>query len=490
MLETLGIATLQGLALLVAVALVCRVLRRLPSSYRQALWWTVCLKFPLGLLWIAPIAIPFLPASSAPYAVSAAVTTGSAAVAQRGVQAAQSSAPILPVLLLVAWALGVGVSLLRLTLDAVGLRRLVRRARPLDDAPLAETVRVLGARAGLRRSPRLAESDGVSSPMVVGLLRATIVLPAGFATAYSEPEREMALAHELAHLRRGDLWTGLVPTLARILFWFLPPVAWAAREWETEREAACDAEAIAATRAEAPDYGRLLLQIVAKDRRPASASALGATAGFHTLRRRLALVGQPDRPLPTFALIVPAFLFLPVQLVAPVTVGGLLLNSGIEEGERNAPNQWTRGPRIHSVHYVWDQDVAHSGRASLGIFKTDDRFFPIAEWSQSIPYRGEGSAIEVSAWVRAERMRKAVLDVQFVREDGIASHQWVAFVGEKQDGDAPANHDWKRLGGIVAIPPGTTEIVVAPQVYGPGRVWFDDIEAHFTNRAPTASELN
>jgi hypothetical protein len=35
------------------------------------------------------------------------------------------------------------------------------------------------------------------------------------------------------------------------------------------------------------------------------------------------------------------------------------------------------------------------------------------------------------------------------------------------------------------IPPGTTQIIIAPQIYGPGKVWFDDLSAEYTNDPTT-----
>ena len=32
----------------------------------------------------------------------------------------------------------------------------------------------------------------------------------------------------------------------------------------------------------------------------------------------------------------------------------------------------------------------------------------------------------------------------------------------------------------MAIPSGTKQIVIAPQIYWPGKVWFDDLGAEYT----------
>ena len=126
--------------------------------------------------------------------------------------------------------------------------------------------------------------------MVIGFLTPTVILPEGFSDGLSLDEYRAALAHELAHIRRHDLLLGLIPAVAQCLFFAFPPLWLACREWQTAREAACDADALKTTGIPAAHYGRLLLKIVAKDDRPSHHAALGATAGYQTLRTRLRLL--------------------------------------------------------------------------------------------------------------------------------------------------------------------------------------------------------
>jgi hypothetical protein len=116
-----------------------------------------------------------------------------------------------------------------------------------------------------------------------------VLLPVGLADSLSGGELRLVLAHELAHLRRRDLLLGLVPGLALACFFF-HPLAWLAyREWATAREAACDAEALGGAGGSPTEYGRLLLRLAASP--PAAAlGLLGATASYHTLKRRLKML--------------------------------------------------------------------------------------------------------------------------------------------------------------------------------------------------------
>ncbi len=162
----------------------------------------------------------------------------------------------------------------------------------------------------------------------------------------------------------------------------------------------------------------------------------------------------------------------------------LLTNGGVEEGADDSPKAWTTGATIPGVEYIWSRE-GHTGKASLCLKKTVQRYFPIAQWSQKMDHQDDSPRLKVSAWVKADQVTKAILDAQFVDDKGSWTHAWVAYIGPKEPGKPPFAHDWKRYEGIVAIPPGTKQIIIAPQIYGPGRVWFDDLAAEYTNDPPT-----
>ena len=157
----------------------------------------------------------------------------------------------------------------------------------------------------------------------------------------------------------------------------------------------------------------------------------------------------------------------------------ILTNAGIEKGDVT-PDDWEQGAEIDGVTYSWDKAVALEGKASLCIEKTANRYFPIAQWSQTVERTGDAPIVEVSAQVKAEKMTKAILDVVFLdKDDQWISHQWAAYIGSKKNGQPPANHDWKRYSGKVKIPPKAAKLCIALQVYGPGKVWFDDVRARY-----------
>ena len=88
----------------------------------------------------------------------------------------------------------------------------------------------LARRLRLRRVPEVG-SRRIETPLVTGLLRPVVLLPSGCLDALTDRQRQMALCHELAHLKRADLWLGCVPALAERVFFFHPLVHLASREY-------------------------------------------------------------------------------------------------------------------------------------------------------------------------------------------------------------------------------------------------------------------
>lgn len=164
---------------------------------------------------------------------------------------------------------------------------------------------------------------------------------------------------------------------------------------------------------------------------------------------------------------------------SPADAKNLLRNGGMEEGTPE-PAHWAQGGEVAGVTYSRDGKVGFKSKSSLCLHKTAERYFPIAQWVQVIDRQGDRPRLYVKAQVKAERLTKAILDVSFLDSDGEwKSHEWAAYVGAKEANDPPANHDWKEYAGTVKIPPGTKKIQVGLQIYGPGKVWFDDVHAEY-----------
>lgn len=144
-----------------------------------------------------------------------------------------------------------------------------------------------------------AEPDGTlraeqaRAPVVVGAWRPRLVLPSDFEQRYNADERELVLAHERAHLRRGDALANALAAIAQCLFWFNPLLHWALGRYRFDQELACDAQVLA----DAPQGRRIYAHAMLKTQLAIDA-AWRLPAGCHwqprhPLKERIAMLKQP-----------------------------------------------------------------------------------------------------------------------------------------------------------------------------------------------------
>lgn len=144
----------------------------------------------------------------------------------------------------------IALGLLRMTRQELALGRLLRmcRVNASGDAPrlLAELLQQSASRGpSLRKCDRalfcrLLISDQIAEPLACGVWNPTIVLPTGCDERLDTEELRALLAHELAHLQRGDtvwLWIGRVLCSS---FVFQPLNLVARRGWQAAAEVQCD----------------------------------------------------------------------------------------------------------------------------------------------------------------------------------------------------------------------------------------------------------
>ena len=186
-----------------AAVLVLRLcLKRAPKWVNVLLWGIVAVRLVLPVSIESPLSLlprteAILPAAAAqPIQAGAAPAVGGAAAIASG--AAMRSQPAWTTILAWVWLAGIAVLLLYTWISTQRLRRKVR-----------EAVRLQG---------NIYETEHIDSPFVLGVLRPRIYLPYHM----DSRDREQVIAHEQAHLRRGDhVWKPLGFLLLTI-HWFNP----------------------------------------------------------------------------------------------------------------------------------------------------------------------------------------------------------------------------------------------------------------------------
>jgi TM2 domain-containing membrane protein YozV/predicted Ser/Thr protein kinase len=182
----------------------------------------------------------------------------------------------------------------------------------------------------------------------------------------------------------------------------------------------------------------------------------------------------PTAPTPPTLPTMPEALNLPAQNLFTNFAGLPFQNTGMEEGT-DTPTAWKMGPQVAGVEQIWDHAAAHSGMASLCLKKTEQHYWPVADWSQEIsvtPVK-QPQQLRVRCWIKAEDVSKAIVDVTYRYRNKRDEHAWAIHIGQS---DSPANFDWKLCEGTVEVPANVSKIGIAFEIYGPGTVWFDDVD--------------
>jgi probable HAF family extracellular repeat protein len=303
-------AGLAGGVLALLVALLCRVVPRLHPKIRFWAWWLVSAKLLLGLILAGrtialavlptPISLPnSLAIAQPPIAQTKTIESlvkvvTPPSLVQAPIQslqvlepgAVQTLTPTKPAsrlnfplmtTLFFLWALGVGIGIVRYGIGGWRVYVLVRDAHPLPSY----------------QNRRIVEGATITTPFVTGLLRPTICLP----LVLTDTEQRLAVAHEFAHIKRGDLWLGLVPSMATLLFWMLPWAHRAEAQCREIREILCDQEAMQIGSVGAKTYALFLLQLQQGNSHQEAGTIGMASAGYALLRRRVqALTNGQRRP--------------------------------------------------------------------------------------------------------------------------------------------------------------------------------------------------
>ncbi|WP_165246819.1 M56 family metallopeptidase [Paludisphaera soli] len=183
------------------------------------------------------------------------------------------------------------------------LRKLRRESRPAPEVLQAALDRI-AERMGVRRAVELLESARLRAPAVVGWLRPAVLAPVGLLSGMPLDQVELILAHELAHVRRGDFLANLIQTAIETLLFYHPAVWWISRTIRAEREACCD-DLVVTTTGDRLEYARALARLAELCVDPGegriSPFPMAADGGDLLARVRRIVRPEPRRSLPRTA---------------------------------------------------------------------------------------------------------------------------------------------------------------------------------------------
>lgn len=107
-------------------------------------------------------------------------------------------------------------------------------------AELRLYVQQLVEQLGIRHQVSVWISEYIDTPMIIGFLKPTILIPVASINQLSSKELEAILLHELAHIKRNDYLVNLFIATTEILFFFNPFTKLLISSVKQEREKSCD----------------------------------------------------------------------------------------------------------------------------------------------------------------------------------------------------------------------------------------------------------
>ena len=227
-----------------------------------------------------------------------APTTGESTVAFSGGDASTKSvSERLVATLPLAWLIGaLGLAGYILARN-FGLWRAIKRERPVTDQAILDLLEDCKMQMRVQTIVGVIVTDSVRSPALFGFVRPRLLLPQGLIEALDVEELHHVFLHELAHLKRRDIYLGWLVSLLQVIHWFNPLVWLALRRMRTDQELACDGLVLSTMDADEPaKYGRTIVNLFEKFSQVSYVPSIaGILEDSSQLERRIKMIANPDR---------------------------------------------------------------------------------------------------------------------------------------------------------------------------------------------------
>ncbi|MEQ8524948.1 M56 family metallopeptidase [Gracilimonas sp.] len=228
-------------------------------------------------------------------------------------------------------------------------------------------------------SIKLAFHDHPLVPFTFGWNQPVIVLPK---ILQHEPEKlDMALQHELIHIKRGDYLLQLALSMIESLFWFHPLIRYGNQEIDTYREISCDQEVLSTSDFSIKSYANLLYELVPLSTGVGKLSVSMAVKNS-TLKKRIKTMKYHKLHKASFRQSI-FFLFLMILgITLPIACSDLrgpeiISNEELESTQINIQDATVsiNGVALESKNF---NDVSAGGLGAISIFAGEYGIFKVA----------------------------------------------------------------------------------------------------------------
>ena len=215
------------------------------------------------------------------------------------------------------WLLGSMVTLCIAIRSYRAFGRLLRLTNPASD-DLREIANSVREELGLRTTPELRTLAARIPPLVWARIgRPVVVLPEELEPLQKTETRRLLIAHEFAHIRRGDHRVRWLELFALVIWWWCPLYWFARSRLRRAEETACDAVILNHWPDRAGEYAQAILDTVEylAGARPLPQMATGGLGSLRGVKERLlAIKDQRAASSPRLQLVARSVLLVGLAL--------------------------------------------------------------------------------------------------------------------------------------------------------------------------------
>ncbi len=190
------------------------------------------------------------------------------------------------------WLIGSCVMAVRWMVAWTRLQRMIGRSMPVksDDVESAYLEACLLCECN-PQAVRLVTSPSITTPVVAGMVRPTIILPATLLGTIPAEQIVQIFIHELAHIIRRDQFILTVQQIVRVLFWAHPLVERVSQRLTRASEEICDNHVLAITPTKVYSQTLLVVAELATGRRN-PVGTIGVVGGWSLTERIAGLLDK------------------------------------------------------------------------------------------------------------------------------------------------------------------------------------------------------
>ncbi len=237
--------------------------------------------------------------------------------------------------LLSVWITGMLTSSLIILKRHRRLANAIRLASPIENSRINELVEKNKEHLGIKKRVTVLALPDFTSPAMIGWRKPRILLPVGYLEAASAEDLEAVIAHELVHIKRGDVFFSTLQCLVQIIWWFHPVIWLVNKRINHLKELCCDGEVLHWTQIKNTNYAQALLNVLKQNPSiPLPSYVPTASSNEITTYRIETLMKNPSHlthktPLIGWGLVIACALFL---------LPNANLNSASSREETRVPN--------------------------------------------------------------------------------------------------------------------------------------------------------